>query len=321
MEQLKEFDLSQFDIDKYLKWYEGLTVALQSYPGKKKRLDRLKKACDYLEKRCVENMLLINTFSKKLLEYFNKEKENISPGIRNLIMYTDDILKGGIISALESNPYFIPTLIDWEWLRFYRPSHLKDNKAQYLTEFQRSILKDRDFASLKLDELSNAVFYRDFYENVIVGEPVLKSVIKANTFNDVSGWKFFCNWICEIDYTKWLLEKTKGLERYESIITPTKAGVVLLFYYLSNSNGESLYDAETVKKAATEYRLSEDAIKRKLSEFKPSEITIISSNTNSKRWKLNDIKFAIRELKRIGNKNATNEALKHLEIIEKKINK
>lgn len=320
MEPLKEVDLSKVELDKFINWYEGITIALQSYTAKRKRLDRLEKICDYLGKRCFRNILSgHHTFSKKLSEYFNKEKENIYPEIRNLIMYTDDILMDGI-SGLESNPYFIPTLTDWEWLHFCRPSYLKDNKAQYLIEFQTSILKDRDFASLKLDGLFNDIFNSDFYGNVTFGGPILKSVIAGNTFNDVSGWKLFCNWISEIDYAKWLLEKTKAAERYESIITPTIAGVILLFHYLSDNNGESLYAQETLEKASTKYNLSKSRIKRELSKFRPNEIIMVGSTTNEKMAKLNQIQFTVTELKKLRNHNALNEALRDLNIIKEKLN-
>jgi hypothetical protein len=310
MELTQKFDLSKLETDKYLKWYEDLTTALQSYRGKKTRMDHLEKVCDYLEKRFFKNILL-NTVSGELLKHFTEEKKKLQNEIRDIIRYTGD---------LGYNPYFIPILSDWEYLHFCRPLRLKDRQAEYLMELKRSVLNNKDFASFKFDEISNDIFSSDFYCAIILGEPILKSFITKNSFIDVSGWKIFCHWIYEIDYAKWLLEKTKGLERYESAITPTVAGVVLLFHYLSDNNGESLYDPGTLQKVSTKYNLSKDRIKRELSKFRSTEIIMVGNTTNEKRAKFNELQFAVTELKKLSNSNALNEALRHFNIIKEKLN-
>jgi hypothetical protein len=310
-------EIQDITLEKYLRWYEELSTKIAN-------LNSLPQPSlnDIDFEKTARNSFLSGVaghqidFDKLKAERDKKTEAQID--FQRLDLYR----KAG---------YYIPTIENWEGFKYLRSSAIEENKAEFLKSFERSVMAESDFIKYKINEKSED-FLSDsgIYDCIKVGQPLVKTVLKAivknagTDFIPNSEWISFCTWVSNFDYLKWLYQRLKATEpliENSPEANQTVNGIALYYWYLREYKGPDLTDTKVLNDAIKMFQVSKKKLQIAFNRIgNGKEITIVDKNTNIRKAKLNDHRFAFATLKeQTNNQAAIKQAEQNLKLIELKI--
>ena len=232
-------EIKKIHIDKYLSWYEGLSIKQEKFNQRINNLERLDIAIAFLANRWLgatsketgifgalkaglateKNFTLSKLYWEKLV----KEKEEL-----HQLTDSDDefLMKNnaqfvGNATAL----YYLPSIKDWEYLAYYRKSNLLEANTNIENLLKRTLLSREDQLIESLQAAAAVVKESVFYNNAMSAKPIYNLIINDESKDLGSGnkWVTFLYWVHQVDLLNLLIDKIGGVE-IESVSTELMQG-------------------------------------------------------------------------------------------------
>lgn len=297
-------EFEKIEIDKYLNWYQSISIEAGNCRILYKKQERLGKIKLYLENR-LKSKFKLNEVS--ILAFFEGalDRKILSFSLFNAVEQKLKIIENEL-SLLSTEikhcairfDYLIPTSLEWEYLKGRRAKALSENILNFNSLQKRIIVNEKDKAIEIFESLQREIKESFFYEYAVAGIMIL-----LNNHERDFIFSQFMAWIEYVDFSNWLQkiivpiaipDNNKSLENQNKTIA-------LYYYYLGKAGERDLYDEEIFSKVMKN-RHSPQTLKRAMTAVCDINERIgIEENNKANKQRSERLKTVIKMLEK--NKN------------------